>query len=68
MLFDLVYAINKILTERLQEKEEMVRQLTEELQRMKKDFEKFQTVIDNETYGKLETKEPELLQQQEEQM
>ena len=36
--------------------------------RSKKDFEKFQTVIDNETYGKLETKEPELLQQQEEQM
>ena len=41
-----VYAANKILTEKLQEKEEMVRQLTEELQRMKKDLELYQRVGD----------------------
>lgn len=44
-----VYAANKILTEKLQEKEEMVRQLTLELERMKKDFELYQRLGDNES-------------------
>ena len=42
-----VYAANKILTEKLQEKEEMVRQLTDELARMKSTLVEFSGHLDS---------------------